>query len=625
MTHDSSRRAFLKVLAAGGAMCGAASGWTASCGSPCHAADGAADGSGSGLDRRAVEAELRRRADGFKPQRRLVVDYYRIGRKLAYPLPRTSLEVPDVLVPGIPSYPWSTWLSWALEERILALGWAAEWFQEDGLRAAAAADLTALTAWPHYGKSLDSAHLGRILWTAVTRWKWVADELRRKLREACRRHVEARRPAADRLPNTALSKEDLLRRKTPHAGLHNIGLINTVGDALLAVAAQHPAAPALDAQLTALFGAVLELRATGFSEGVAYDGYVLDFIADWLSTLPATDRSRILEHPSLEHFLDQSSMLSAPGAAEQVAEIGDVEPREMPFHLSAQAKLLSLCGGAPRVWHLARCRLDWFRADGLAALRSAQGELSGQAPPAGALDAHYATVLRTGWEQDDLAVAVSCTNSPMGHLPSDNGTLVLGTRGKWLIADPGYQQYAKGDEREFTVGPAAHNAPLVNGTAQNQKQPRRLVLEEIGTRLWRVAIDLTACYPPAASLTQLVRHVWLSDKNLVVVADQMAGKSPLQATYHWHGHAGCAWWIEANWALLAVDGVPLWLASPQAPLSGANLHRLPGSRGQLSLVCPLANAGPVVWWVFVLGERRPDLQADADGRQIRILDRTFAV
>ncbi len=625
MTNDSTRREFIKVLATSGAVCGAASAWTAGGGWRSSAADGEPVHPGTALDQTVVEAEMCRRAELHLQQRRLLVDYYRIGRKLAYPLPLASLTVPDVAVPGIPGYPWSTWLSWTLEERILALGWVAEWFEEKEARNAAEADLAALTDWPQYGKSLDSAHTGRVLWTACARWKWVADDLRRKLREACRRHVEARLPTSAKLPGAAPTKDEILRRNAPYAGLHNIGLISTVGDALMAVAAQHPAVPVLNARLNSLFGAVLELRATGFTEGVAYDGYVLDFVADWLTTLPEKDRSPIQDHPHLDQFLDESYMLASPGAAEQVAEIGDVEPREMPFHLSAQAKLLNLRGTATRAWHVARCPVDWFRTDGLAALRSAPGKLCGETPPAGALDAHYAAVLRTGWDAGDVAVAVSCANSPMGHLPNDNGTLVLGTRGKWLIADPGYQQYAKGDEREFTVGPTAHNAPLINGTAQTQKQPRRLVLEAVGPSLRHVAIDLTACYPSAVQLTKLVRHVWLSGKNLVVVADQLEGKQSLQATYHWHGHPACAWWVEANWALLTLDEVQLWLTSPQAQLTGANLQRLPGSRGQLSLVCQLEKAGPVVWWAFVLGDGYPDLQADADGRQIRILDQTFAV
>ncbi len=99
-------------------------------GSSCDAADVKPASPGTALDQKAVEAEMCRRAELHLPQRRLVVDYYRIGRKLAYPLPLKSLSVPDVPVPGIPGYPWSTWLSWTLEERILALGWVAEWFED---------------------------------------------------------------------------------------------------------------------------------------------------------------------------------------------------------------------------------------------------------------------------------------------------------------------------------------------------------------------------------------------------------------------------------------------------------------------------------------------------------------
>lgn len=619
MSTDSSRRKFIKIMAAGGA----ATAWAVGGGSPGLAEDGAPR-SGAGLDRKALDAEIQRRAHGYLLQRRLVVNYYRIGRQLAYPLPLKSLPVPDVLVPGISAYPWSTWLSWTLEERIGALGWVAEWFADKEARGAAAADLAALTAWPDYGKPLCSAHVGRILWTAATRWTWVRDDLRRKLREACRRHVE-QCLVNGKLAGASPTKDAILRQKAPHGGLHNISLISVAGAALTAVAAQHSAAPALNARLAALFGAVLELRADGFSEGVSYDGYVLDFIADWLSTLPEKDRSPILEHPHLDHFLDESFMLSAPGAAAQVAEFGDVEPREMPFQLSAQGKLLNLRASPTGAWHLARCPAGWIRTDGLAALRSVQNDQPAKAPPAGAMDAHYAAVLRTGWEADDLAVAISCNNSPMGHLPNDNGTIVLGTQGKWLITDPGYQQYAKGDEREFTVGPTAHNAPLINGAAQTQKRPHRVGLENTGPDGCHLAVDLAACYPPSVPLTTLVRHVWLAGRNLVVVADQMKGKGRLQATYHWHGHPDCAWWIEDNWAGLTLGGAQLWFACVPATLAGANLHRLPGSRGLLSLVCRLEKVDPVVWWVFSLGNDRPAFDAAPDAQQLRIRGQAYAV
>jgi hypothetical protein len=123
-----TRRDFLKLLTAGSAL-GALR-------PLCAASQAAENPPGRGesawhntpLDRRAVEADLRRRAQGHLGHRRLVVDYYRVGRKIAYPLPVPSLSLPDVPIPGIAPYPWATWLLWALEERMTALGWAAEWF-----------------------------------------------------------------------------------------------------------------------------------------------------------------------------------------------------------------------------------------------------------------------------------------------------------------------------------------------------------------------------------------------------------------------------------------------------------------------------------------------------------------
>ena len=131
-----------------------------------------------------------------------MVNYYRVGRRLTYPLPLASLSIPDVVVPGIADYPWTVWMLWALEERILSLGWAAEWFRDPTFARAAAADLEALARWPEYRQypkpDLGSAHAGRILFNAVTRWQWPSEPLRRSLREACRRHVESVLGVADK-------------------------------------------------------------------------------------------------------------------------------------------------------------------------------------------------------------------------------------------------------------------------------------------------------------------------------------------------------------------------------------------------------------------------------------------
>ncbi|NLY02259.1 MAG: hypothetical protein GXY83_39745 [Rhodopirellula sp.] len=629
MSDIATRREFLQVTAAGGAVGGWLAGTGAGWSSSLHAADDEPQPSAASPERRAVEAEIRGRARWQLEQTRLIVDYYRVGRKIAYPLPLPELVIPEVLVPSIAVYPWATWLLWTLEERIDCLGWTAQWFGDEQARLAATADLAALARWPTYQQytspDLSSAHAGRILWTASTRWGWLNDDLRRSVREACVRHVEAVLPASDKLYASVRTKEDVLGRESPHTLLHNIPLIGTVGAALTATAVGHSAAAVLNARVQALFGAVLDLRSQGYSEGVAYDGYVLDFVADWLAALPAAEQSAILDHPNLNHYLEQSYMLGAPGAIEQVAELSDVEPRQMPFHLSAQAKLLQLQRHPLRSWLMARCPLDVLRSNGLVALRDLLDMPSGEEPPAGALESHYAAVLRSGWESEDLAVAVACSTSPMGHIQSDSGTLVIGTGGNWLVTDPGYQQYVRGEEREFTVGAAAHNAPLINNHAPSLKRPRKIVLEAVSPSVRRVAVDLTQCYAAEASLNTLVRHVWLSNKNLVVVADQVeAAKSP-QAIYHWHAAPTAAWWFEDGWALVAQGNARLWLACSQGRLAGADLHRLSGSRGQLTLVSTIDGAGPVVWWAFALTPERPTLHVEGEGRQIRLLDQTFRI
>src|SRR5947209_6051882 len=96
------------------------------------------------------EAEIASRVNHYLRQQYLVVDYYRIRRRVAYPLPVTSLSVPAIPVPGIGDYPWATWMLWELEERVNSLGWAAEWWSKSDCIQAVARDLEALSDWPQY-------------------------------------------------------------------------------------------------------------------------------------------------------------------------------------------------------------------------------------------------------------------------------------------------------------------------------------------------------------------------------------------------------------------------------------------------------------------------------------------
>lgn len=577
-----------------------------------------------------IEAEIRRRAEGYRPQTHLIADYYRVRRKIAYPLPIREITLPGLPIPGIAAYPWAIWMTWSLEERMLSLGWAGSWFRDEEARGLAVADLDALAEWPCYRQfpmpDLSSGHAMRILWLACTRWDWLPGCLLEKIERAFHRHIEDTLPLSDARHGAFNSKEDILALDEPHTVLHNIPFIGTVGLALAANGISHPAAGALNRRLEALLGAILDLRKDGHSEGIGYDGYILDFAADWLGTLSETRRTALMDHPRFNDVLDESIALGAPGNIANVARLSDAEPREMPFHVSSHAKHYR-CRPSPRTgWYLKRCRLPWLRADALAALHEVADELKCEPPEAGTIDAHYAVVLRSGWEADDLAVAMAASNSKMSHIQNDNGTIVIGAAGRWPVSDPGYQQYMKKREREFTLGFAAHNAPVINGAAQVGKpSDRRVALRQCDGKTHAAELDLTAGYPSALALKRVVRTLWLSDKNLVVLADRVRGASVESIAYHWHGRPDAAWWVEGDMARIYAPDLTLWLGSPHARITDGNVDRLPGSRGHLTLSANADPSAPFVWWVFATGDSRPSVSLREQGREIRVDHRSFRI
>ena len=370
-----------------------------------------------------IDAEIQRRAEHHLTQSHLVADYYRIRRRVAYPLPIDRLTIPSMPVAGIEAYPWSVWMLWDLEERIHSLGWFATRSGDERARAAVLEDVRALCRWPAYGQfdrpDLSLGHCGRLLWYAYRSWEWVREPLQEEFQTAFSRLIEEGLPLSDGMFGPYRSKADVLALEQPHTVLHNIPFIGTVGVALCAACIDHPRRGDLDERLFALLSSILDLRQDGHSEGVGYDGYILDFVAPWLGELDEDRRGEILSHPRFNDVLDESIGLGVPGDVACVAEIGDVEPREMPYHLSGHAKLLKWTGESHRSWLLNHARLDWLRTDALAAIRDR--DLAIQANPVpGAIDCHYAVCLRSGWENQDLAVVVSVSNSPMSHLQCDN-------------------------------------------------------------------------------------------------------------------------------------------------------------------------------------------------------------
>jgi hypothetical protein len=305
---------------------------------------------------------------------------------------------------------------------------------------------------------------------------------------------------------------------------------------------------------------------------------------DWLAFLPDTEKSTFIQHPQFARFLDESLYLGAPGDVTQVAELGDVEPTEMPFHISAQAKAFAVQPLPERAWYLNQCKLDLLRADALAVLHDSAEEILQlqQQPKIQAKDAHHAIVLRNGWDADGLAVAMANSNSPMGHLHCDNGAVTIGTRGKWFIQTPGYQQYLPNSEREFTLSASSRNTPTINGQSQISKSANLLSLTtEDQTQMAK--IDISQCYPEELKLEKVTRKVLLTENQLVVVEDTIAGESIDEISYYWHSHPDAAWWIEDGWARIYLEEKTLWIGSPQVEIRESDLQRLRGSRGQLTL------------------------------------------
>jgi hypothetical protein len=268
----------------------------------------------------------------------------------------------------------------------------------------------------------------------------------------------------------------------------------------------------------------------------------------------------------------------------------------MPFHASALAKWRCLQQSARHDWQLSQFDPGTLRTDALAAIvRGPEPARECVAPDQSQTRA--AIALRSGNTLTDMAVAMSAHAAPMGHLHHDNGSIVVAVGGKWLINDPGYQQYMSTAERDFSIGPAAHNAPILNGCAQTKRAGRVISAPALTDGIWHAANDLRGCYD--LPLTQCTRDLWLSGNQLVIIADKIAGVALNEIAYHWHGHPQAAWWVEEGIALVCLEDAQLWVRCMNTTLDASLVDRLKGSRGHLTLGVRIrGEPHQIIWWVF---------------------------
>lgn len=569
-----------------------------------------------------------KRLDQHLNAKHLAFSCYRIRRSWSLPLPVMALPELDTQVRGFAQpYPWQIWCLWAFEERLYALSGAGSFLDDQLARERCINDLAALAQWPRYTVAnkldLPYGHAVQLMAMALRDWAWLPEATQQALRSALQRAVEEGTPLVPSAVQALDSADELLAKPSLHQHLHNIPLIAQAALASAAEVIDHPERERLSSRFLHLFQARLALYHQGLTEGISYDGYLYNFALGWLSTQSSAVIESIAHHPAMQDLEDQALGLACPGQIALSAEIGDVEPLEMPFVWSALARLQQWAFSSTRESLLDAVVPEQLRADALW-VRAKTAQHMANTDKANCTDEltvptiqqnTAAVTLATGLEDSDLSIVMSLCRSPMNHIQADNGTLLVGHAGYWWITDPGYQQYLKTSERDFTLGPEAHNTPVINGYGHVNKAGRLLYSGERqptleGESAYAV-VDLTACYPIEARADTVTRAVWRLGIDQVVVCDTVVAAHESSVTYHWHGNADAYWGEQAGAVSLCLPSSrrTLWLQSGQQPLSLAQQHRLRGSRGQCTLQVSQPAAVTHHWWSFSFTDTPPVFQA----------------
>lgn len=552
----------------------------------------------------SIKRELGRRARHYLTREMVEVDYYRIRQRSFFPIPVTNFPEQQSFVRGLPNYPFGIWLLWELENRILALGWHGELSGNNAVKEAVATDLFGLCQWRqlrqlHYS-DLCSAHLTRIL-TQSLRWKWLPQKLAKQIRLQLRALVE------DGITHPFAIPEAKNLLASP---ISNIPTIGALGLAIAARSCKHPKAAELTHRAEILSTTWMERGLLGHVEGVSYDGYTADFIMDWAATCPPTLKKRILAHPRLLQIVEEVALLGTPNQPDNLAPLGDVEPKEMLFHYSFVAKYQSNFSNIfiPHPKDI----LSLVRTDALPYLsqKANKRKVGGRVQ-----DAHYAVVLNAP-RKSALKTVVSWSNSTMGHMQHDAGSIVLGIGVHWLLTDPGYRQYLPTAEQQFTLGPTAHNQPVINGKPALLTVANRTFRVAQSDDIAAVKLDLSSTY--ADSKLHVFRSIF-SLANQVIVHDQLKGDGIKSIAWHWHGNENAFWNISPESVSVAIDGHILQLSCDQATFEPGDLQRLRGSRGQLTLVktltFPKVRKQFEAWW-FMNAATSPSNKPPKDAEMI---------
>lgn len=550
-----------------------------------------------------LKDSIRERIVVEKQRRELNVYYYRVGYTVAYPLPLSrrpaAPELPNLLGGR---YPWLTWLSWDLEERWRMLHVAWRQFGDREAGALLQRELAALAGWDHFVEGnepgLVTAHLAAGLSLALGDGsKWDAESLQ-QARAAAQALIER-----DLWP--WFEKRWSAKNLTPQ-GLANIPVIALCRGAQLARVIDSPRASALDERARAVLRAWCQYRLglERHTEGTAYDGYLMDSLTEWLARLPDRDHQLRECRDAFRSLANHWIHLTLPGRADLHAPLGDVEP-EMMFWATDLLRFAGWYDWRDAGWLLRHVPLERMRAAALGAALAQKfpTKASVVTPKAGPHEHPNAVSLRTGWDSDDLLAVVGLTRGNMGHLQADGGQVILGWQNRFWIMDPGYQQYLPGEERDYTLGTQAHNAPVIGGIVQTQRAAELQIIETDPRGWQHTKLDLSRCYKSLPRGASVQRDVWLISEGTraVIVRDTLGllGQN-IEVSNSWHGGTHLAWAFRGGWTRLSDGHRAVWMGTWPGALQAAQLTRHPGSRGPLTLTQTetLPSGSSVRWWIF---------------------------
>lgn len=548
-------------------------------------------------------AELQARGQAEASRQFLQVHLYRVRRRLALRLPLQALPKPPSQVGVIQGYPWSIWILWQIEARMLGLGVAADREPQGKATQIFHRDFSGLLEWNPQEVSKDhglaGAHLLRCVSYLISR-NLAAGETAQSFLHAL---ITAHRPHLDRQWSTL--QEEKTTGTTWPKPYYNIYCILPFALALAARTISHPMLEEIEALTEETLMMLAEARRTGWTEGWSYDAYVQDFLADWLLARASTGDAGSVDlagvYDALRPSLLEPLHLTCPGEEFLPPLLGDSECPEMFFHWSAAAKwyalmtdpaLLELLKHADFAQVSSDALLWWPKIPRLES-RSRGGESATVTP--------NAIVLASGTARDDIKVTIGAARCQNGHQQADRGHVSIGSGSHWIVQDPGYRQYLRNSEHTFATGAIAHNCPVIDGQGLALEGVRQVLLdwEAPAIEAAQAAVfQLARLYPADLELTDVTRRVRLSDG--VLVEDTVRGKDSHVLSYSWHFHPEACVGEESG-DLLVVAGQQAWIVQcNQIPLSLDLVSRLRGSRGQQTLSASFTIAGETtVCWRFL--------------------------